>query len=1147
MCTPLPHRFDSYRNRFPLHQYYAIFLESRQLGYEVAQGTWGSALNAAQWLQLEVYQQQFSVRSTALYSWPGFDGVVPAAAGLPTTLAAVSEVFAENDGAFLSTANGGGPINTIHSWVTPADVSNAPSVEEVARFHSGDANDEAGQGGSAMAVQRLASGAERLHFFFIPTVYHPSQIAVLNLAIQWTVRGLFLGERRINLGMQIDDLFLATPEWSLANPIDDDDVEGGTRISAEDLDRLAAYQLEASQQLPSGSAIRYEWALNGLGVDEAGGIDNDGLAQGVQQHRESFFYVHHTYTHPNLDDHSEQQCQDEITQNSAFVEDLWGETPPSTWGPHDLVPPSISGLFNGPCLEGLQSVGINSEVGDNSRPELIPWSSLYHGIWTDAEINGADNTFIIPRFATNIFYNNAIPQNNLDHFNTINAGWNWSWEDLMEYEGDTVARWLLQWRHDPYMFHQSNAFSFERSGWDFTDGWASLMALWTQTVIDHLKPYTALPVVSWRQAEMKTRLIARMARDSCGIDARVVVQDGVGVQVVASAGEGGDCHMALSGVKPEATTQYASESAGPEFTVYVHLRHGDGERTIATGFEAPAPQCSPLCDATHGVCVTDADPPACECDIGWGGIDCSSPVDMWGANAISDAGFEVVNSLGVLPYWYDFGLGGVTISGHDTWNGNNGAQFTASSATEAHGVYQIVWLGQSYPADVRISGWSEAVGVSGIKDGFYSIYADIVHTDGSWRYGVTAPFDTGSHGWQYAETVFTPEKPVETMWLYVMFSYHSGTVNFDDVNVQQMVPPEGGPVTTDGRCGFNSPQNAVCRTGSCCSDAGWCQSSCGTSEDVEYEECQTCWGTTSGPCKTADGVCWPLVSEGPFVGTCPAGSVACDEIPSLDDEAATVVEAEIVLVGITEPALSTELQGVVGDTVAGEAGTTGGAVADVEPSFAADEGVRRRLSRVGSESWTRRRLSTGLSAAQCQVMALGTNAVRVRIILAAGADGPAGSDIVANVKHSLDSGSLEAALTANGLGVTPQLVGEPQIVPQTGATTGIEMGTFSGAVVAAAVLGLCVGAVGVSCRRSDGDYVSRVDRAKVGKSDSVRKIQLPRLASTHKEKPKDGQRRYDAVGPAGERGTLLHQGAGGEAVEAVDEPIGTVTPRDDDV
>lgn len=1081
----------------PASQYYAVFLESRQLGYEIAPGTWGSALLPHQWVQLDAYLAEFSVRSVALYSWPWFDGVDLAPASSPSTFATVDEVFAENDGAYLSHANGGGPINTIHSWVTPADCSNSVTVEEVARFHSGDPDDADGQGGSAMAVQTLATGAERLHYFFIPTVFHPSQIAALNLGIQWAVKGLFLGERRLNLAMQIDDLFLATPEWSLENPIDDDDIDGGTRITAADMAKLKAYQEAASAQLPEGSDIKYEWALNGAGVEDAGGIDADALAQQSRVNREDFWYVSHTYSHPNLDEMSKQACKDEITDNAQFVEALWGPSLPSTWSASDLVPPSISGLFNGECLEGLQEAGIYTEVGDNSRSELIPTTSLYHGIWTSEEVHGQSGTFIIPRFATNIFYNNAIPQNNLDHFNTITS-LGWTWEELMEYEGDTVTRWLLQWRHDPYMFHQSNIAFASYPDWPYNDGEASLMSLWTQTVVDHLKPYTALPVVSWRQSEMRSRLIKRMGRDACNIDARLVVTDGVAVQVVAESA--GNCEMAVSGVAQTSGSSFASESYGPEFTVYAELRAGNAPVTIPTGLSAPPPSCNPRCDADHGVCNTDADPPACECDIGWGGADCSSPSTYWGGNAVSDTGFEVLNQDGSFTYWYDYGLGGVTVGDHDTWTGNNGAEFTADTEDEAHGIYQLVWLGQNHVSDIRISGWSEATGVTGIKDGFYAVYADLAHTDGTWTYGVTAAFDTGTHGWQYAEKVVTPEKPVESIWLYVMFSYHAGTANFDDIAVEMAVPPDGGPVSTDGRCGFNSPHNAVCREGSCCSDAGWCQTSCESEEPREYAECQVCWGTTSGPCKTADGVCWPLVSEGPFIGTCPAGSVPCDDVGALNDPDATVVEAQMTLTGISEDGFSDELQLVFADTVADEAGATGeddgASIASVTPSDPATGASRRRRMQ---ESGGRRLATEGLSATQCRVMALGSDTVRVRLVLAVGADGPAGEELVANLKHSLDSGSLATALEANGLGVTPQIVGEPQVVPAGGCAAGLDIGTFIGAVVAALIVGVCAGGAFMAVRNARAEHnrsvVKSVDRSKVGKSDSTKKLELPRVGS----------------------------------------------------
>ena len=97
------------------------------------------------------------------------------------------------------------------------------------------------------------------------------------------------------------------------------------------------------------------------------------------------------------------------------------------------------------------------------------------------------------------------------------------------------------------------------------------------------------------------------------------------------------------------------------------------------------------------------------------------------------------------------------------------------------GVRQRIELNQTEPRPVKIAGWSRAHDVPGDSSYRYSLYVDFVFADGeSWPMKL-AMFDTGSHDWQYRETVVTPPKPLRAASFHAFLRELDGTVWFDDL------------------------------------------------------------------------------------------------------------------------------------------------------------------------------------------------------------------------------------------------------------------------------------------------------------------------------------------------------------------------------
>ena len=115
----------------------------------------------------------------------------------------------------------------------------------------------------------------------------------------------------------------------------------------------------------------------------------------------------------------------------------------------------------------------------------------------------------------------------------------------------------------------------------------------------------------------------------------------------------------------------------------------------------------------------------------------------------------------------------------------------------SYGASQTILLNRTNVLPLVIRGWSKALNVSGSSDNDYSLYADLIYTDGTPLWGQTANFRPGTHDWERRELVVLPEKPIKSLTLHCLFRNHSGQVWFDDVSVVE-TRAEAGAVLFQG-------------------------------------------------------------------------------------------------------------------------------------------------------------------------------------------------------------------------------------------------------------------------------------------------------------------------------------------------------------
>ncbi|MBC8141422.1 MAG: hypothetical protein H7Y38_08265, partial [Armatimonadetes bacterium] len=165
--------------------------------------------------------------------------------------------------------------------------------------------------------------------------------------------------------------------------------------------------------------------------------------------------------------------------------------------------------------------------------------------------------------------------------------------------------------------------------------------------------------------------------------------------------------------------------------------------------------------------------------LGHAGV-CAPPAPL------ANSGFEQTDATAPerAASWSDYGSGYKLDTTHRS--GTRSLRCDNLEGGKTSGAFVTYTLNQSRPVPIQVSGWSKAQDVDGVSDNDYSVYVDVVYSDGSSLYGQTAPFETDTHDWQRGQVTNFPGKPVRSVNVYALFRNHTGTVWFDDFAVREI-------------------------------------------------------------------------------------------------------------------------------------------------------------------------------------------------------------------------------------------------------------------------------------------------------------------------------------------------------------------------
>ncbi|KNC86850.1 hypothetical protein SARC_00996 [Sphaeroforma arctica JP610] len=477
-----------------------------------------------------------------------------------------------------------------------------------------------------------STGVEVMYFFITANANGLHGPTLAHSWFPWVTKGLFMGQRRLVLDTQIDDFYLDSKLYNTGQRY---------RTTATDYAYHVTEQYKLNAASAPGSNFTIQMAFNGKGYDSLANIYvPDVNPQSVAQF-DKFLWLTHTWNHIDMYciqstcapkstyiDPQLKACHDwrasacpytepvypstgytpyeyqmyELTRNMRFASTvLKTSAHPKVWSPYSIVTPRISGLNYTESIRAMLAAGLRFAVGDNSRADLRPvnpWHPFVAtakvgatgNLLTDIQkanfetemerLYGAKSMVVIPRFATEIYFDTATQQQLQSEFNSYYGPKCYGYDqsasatdggykcnvnsfkfprdltatEIIGMEGFRTARNLLNMRVDPYMFHQANL--------AVVDG-VSLLSLWLRVVQKWLNLYVTFPIITYKMDDLALYFLRRKFRDECGLTASVKYAGGLPTSM--SVTSQGRCTAVLTHTKTVDSELTAPRMVGTKY------------------------------------------------------------------------------------------------------------------------------------------------------------------------------------------------------------------------------------------------------------------------------------------------------------------------------------------------------------------------------------------------------------------------------------------------------------------------------------------------------------------------------------------------------------------------------------------------------
>ncbi|KAB2909174.1 MAG: hypothetical protein F9K40_03925, partial [Kofleriaceae bacterium] len=394
-------------------------------GVILASNSLGSQLSSTEWAVLATYEHDFAVRRAVLAAnadpamgWGSYSTRSTSSTPLEVRCTTAGRAVFRDVSCDLDQEIAGGSVYLAR----PASSALAPLLTD-------------DSGNALAAIHTGSDGRETLLLLSRqdPDYLHSQQF--LHGVLNWVTYGTWLGERRIDMGLQVDDIFLAGDLYT----------GGRYRLTDDDM-RAVLDWIEWRRTQPSTPGFQLTMAFNGVRA-----TDGDPLTEELRATSHEYDWVTHTYDHHHLDAADYETAVYEFTENIRVAEEL----PLDRFDPLSFVPPNISGLVNPEVMQAAVEAGIRYAVTDTSKdgcdnpsPNLAFYNRLQPSM------------LLVPRRPSGVPYHGSTPSQWVAYYND-SRGTDATYDEVLDHRSETLLHYMMRGDADPWMFHHSNLRAYD--------------------------------------------------------------------------------------------------------------------------------------------------------------------------------------------------------------------------------------------------------------------------------------------------------------------------------------------------------------------------------------------------------------------------------------------------------------------------------------------------------------------------------------------------------------------------------------------------------------------------------------------------------------------------------------------------------------
>jgi hypothetical protein len=551
-------------------KYNAILLTNSMQLYQ-SNGSYLSGLDSNEWNILWAYERNFGVRQAAQYTsygtWPenycltsngeGGVGDTPVNVALTTVGAGVFDYL-----------KGTAQIPLVQSYLYRTAIAPGCQAEAVLT-----------QGSDVLGVKTTsADGRERLALTFTSNQYLMHSDLLIYGMFRWASKGMFLGEQRHHLNVDIDDWFNSADHF-----YPDGHVEyfPGWRVSGHDAVNLDNQQTALRAAHPLAANFTFNVAFNGADIDPFAGSNcsPDGgineLTATTKCLKSKFRWLNHTYNHPELNATSYNTSYQEIAENRAAGNTIGLVSPDNVlktpeysglgvYNPDpndDTSPPVDHGLTgsNPEMLRAAKDLGVQYVHGNMSFNSHKP-ANLNTNIVHPLEPGIA----VVPDWPTNIAYHTTTPEEETVFYNSF-YGPNgkfpyWptdrTYAQIVDYEAGVAFGHVTSGAIYSHTLHIANTR-------DYGSG-RTLLTDWVDSVMTKYDAFYSVPLLNMDWAELAaytTTGRTHFAQLSAGVEAVYDRSAGTNGSITVTSPAAGT--VRVSGAQATGATTYGTDVTAP--------------------------------------------------------------------------------------------------------------------------------------------------------------------------------------------------------------------------------------------------------------------------------------------------------------------------------------------------------------------------------------------------------------------------------------------------------------------------------------------------------------------------------------------------------------------------------------------------------